>query len=97
MGGEVVVQRIVDHCLIVHIYSRGLGQIVGQKAGDVVECRLNVTPQCGDDADGLALQSLGSARGWDRTRLETVDFLYLLRTVQREDSICARRIYGVST
>ena len=23
----------------------------------VVECRLNVTAQCGDDADGLALQS----------------------------------------
>ena len=46
-GGEVVVQRSVDPHVIAHVYSRGLGQIVGRRADDVVQRRLNVTPQRG--------------------------------------------------
>lgn len=47
MGGEVVVQRSVDPHVVVHVYSWGFGQIVGRRADNVVQCRLNVTPQGG--------------------------------------------------
>ena len=47
MGGEVVVERRVYPHVIIYVYGRGLGQTVRRRADDVVQCRLNVSPQGG--------------------------------------------------
>ena len=54
----------------------------------VVECRLNVTPQCGDDADGLALQSQVAVFSLNAFRADDIerDIQWNVRTGRYEQS-----------